>query len=215
MIETLSTTSIILLARSIDDLEHYFDWIIASSAFVITIIIALFVTIQFAALRRIQNQDIEKMNDGLKKVNTEYLRTLDEKIKTEFLKIESNQENNEKRLGESMDKKILLMEADTARLFAISANNSGVHEKSFTWWLRAASKTIALGDDEKAGEFLGFALDELNNDKINKNMVKHDAFENSKIIEEIKLVRKIEGKLIEQKLEEVIGIKNTTLATLG
>ena len=127
-----STTDFILLSQKVSLLESYFGWIIGGVTLTITILVALFVVIQYFYGRSIQKNEIRLLEE---KLQLKIISSIDSKA----IDLRSFVEQS----FEDVQKKIKLIEDDNkienSRLLALAAENLKSHDMAFFWWLKSAS----------------------------------------------------------------------------
>lgn len=126
-----TSTTILLLSQKVDLLENYLGWVITTVTGIITILIALFVTIQFFSLKSI----IKKEMDLLKK---RLFEDLSNKVDEKALQLKSFTEENIKELESRIKTAEQMTEMQVSRLLAISAESNNVHGPAIYYWLKHA-----------------------------------------------------------------------------
>lgn len=126
-----TTTEFLLLSQKVNLLQDYLNSTIEGVTLVITVLIALFVTIQFFYSKKIQRKEI----DSLKIKLTNHMESIVDK---KALDLQSFIEQNIKEMKDKIKQTADRNQIETARLLALVAEAQKVRGPAFYWWLRNA-----------------------------------------------------------------------------
>ena len=134
-------TDFLLLQQKVNLLETHMNWIIGGVTITIAVLLAIFAVIQFVYQRKIEKEEIKKIEE-----------VLTQKIEEKLLEKEFNLQTMIERVTSKTEKdlkyKIGLMNADIARRFALDCAEDHLPATAFDWWLTAAAEYSENGLDE-------------------------------------------------------------------
>lgn len=120
IIEDLPTpTQLLLLQQQVDGFESYLNWVIGGVTLTITILIALFLGIQFFSIRSLINKDLEKIEE-----NTE--------------KGIKKQEDKLEKISKELQNQIYLSRSEIGKSISYTATQKGNWETAFIWKVEEA-----------------------------------------------------------------------------
>ena len=142
MNELISTsTQLLLLNQKVTSLESYMNWTIGGITIIVTVLMAIFAVIQFVYQKKIEKDEIQKVEKNLFfKIEKDLTE------KEELLKVFANKKISEVEVR--VNKYMSLMSADIARRFAIDCSKDNIPATALAWWTSAAAD-YSENDSEK------------------------------------------------------------------